>query len=154
MTLRTATAAEELRRLGADIRAQRKRLRVSSIATAEVAGVSRVTLHRIEKGEPGVAIGAWVRVMQALGLQLSAGPVQASTPHPVPEPGTWLPARIPLAEYPQLRSVAWHIHGIEHLRPQEAHALYLRNARHLEPDQMSPAERALVQALNLAFGDV
>lgn len=149
-----ATAAEELVRLGAGIRAQRKRLRISSIATAEVAGVSRVTLHRIEKGEPGVAIGAWVRVIRALGLHFSATTEPAAAPEPAAETGAWLPTRIRLADYPQLRSVAWHIQGIDTLRPQDAHALYQRNARHLEPDRMSPAEHALLQALNTVFGDV
>ena len=40
----------QLQALGAQIRAQRKALGVSATVIAEAAGVSRVTLHRIEKG--------------------------------------------------------------------------------------------------------
>ena len=41
-----------LQDLGARIRARRKSLGVNATAAAESAGMSRVTLHRIEKGEP------------------------------------------------------------------------------------------------------
>ena len=51
-------AAEKLALLGQQIRAHRKSLRVSATATAEAAGMSRVTLHRIERGEPSVTMGA------------------------------------------------------------------------------------------------
>ncbi|MFG6415730.1 helix-turn-helix domain-containing protein [Roseateles sp. DC23W] len=43
--------------LGARIRAQRQRQRVSATHAAEAAGLSRVTLHRIERGEPSVTMG-------------------------------------------------------------------------------------------------
>jgi len=36
---------------------KRKALRVSATVAAEAAGMSRVTLHRIEKGEPSVTMG-------------------------------------------------------------------------------------------------
>ena len=39
--------AAQLQTLGAQIRAQRKALRLSATVTAEAAGLSRVTLHRI-----------------------------------------------------------------------------------------------------------
>jgi len=41
--------------LGGKIRLHRKALKVTATATAEAAGLSRVTLHRIEKGEPSVS---------------------------------------------------------------------------------------------------
>ena len=55
----------QLQALGEQIRGQRTALRLSATVTAEAAGVSRVTLHRIEKGEPSVALGAWGSVMAA-----------------------------------------------------------------------------------------
>ena len=45
------TVAEQLSALGQQIRARRKALGVSATAAAEAASMSRVTLHRIEKGE-------------------------------------------------------------------------------------------------------
>ena len=54
--------------LGSRIRARRMELRLSMNATAEAAGVSRVTLHRIERGGPSVTMGAYLNVISALGL--------------------------------------------------------------------------------------
>ena len=45
----------QLQALGEQVRARRKALRLSATVTAEAAGLSRVTLHRIEKGEPAKA---------------------------------------------------------------------------------------------------
>lgn len=58
--------ADKLIALGEQIRAHRKALRVSLATAAEAAGMSRVTLHRIEKGEPSVTMGAYLNVMDAL----------------------------------------------------------------------------------------
>lgn len=44
----TDACTTQLQALGAQIRSQRKALRLSATVTAEAAGVSRVTLHRIE----------------------------------------------------------------------------------------------------------
>ena len=70
-------AAEELARLGERLRRQRKQQRVSAVTAAEAAGMSRVTLHRIERGEPSVTIGAWLAAAQALGLRLDLQDSQA-----------------------------------------------------------------------------
>ena len=70
--LTSEQCAAQLQALGAQIRAQRKALRLSATVTAEAAGLSRVTLHRIEKGEPSVTMGAWCNTMAALGLVLLA----------------------------------------------------------------------------------
>ena len=48
----TLQSKEALVTLGAAVRQRRKALRLSAVATAEAAGISRPTLHRIEKGEP------------------------------------------------------------------------------------------------------
>ena len=53
-----AQTLSELKALGAQLRAQRKALKVNATVAAEAAGISRVTLHRIEKGEPSVTMGA------------------------------------------------------------------------------------------------
>ena len=50
------TAQARLRQLGEQVRLQRKALRISATAAAEAAGMSRVTWHRIEKGEPSVTM--------------------------------------------------------------------------------------------------
>ena len=74
----TDACAAQLQALGAQIRSQRKALRLSATVTAEAAGVSRVTLHRIEKGEPSVTMGAWCSAIAALGLVLVAHNTDAS----------------------------------------------------------------------------
>lgn len=145
-----------LQALGERIRVRRKALRVSATAAAEAAGISRVTLHRIEKGEPSVAIGAWARVMAALGLEwLIRSPGEMADDIPAPTTGSranWLPVHVRLADYPQLRSLAWHVHGTDALTPVEALDIYERNARHLDTKAMSEQEQALLTALRAAFG--
>ncbi len=60
-----------------------------------------------------------------------------------PEP----PARIRLADYPQLKQLAWQIQGTEELTPTEALDIYERNQRHLDAASLDPRERALIDAL-------
>ena len=55
--------SEKLTALGQKIRSQRKALRITATATAEAAGMSRVTLHRIEQGEASVTIGAYLNAI-------------------------------------------------------------------------------------------
>lgn len=143
----------QLQALGAQIRGQRKALRLSATVTAEAAGLSRVTLHRIENGESSVAMGAWGSVMAALGMALHARPASdgnAGTAQKADHAG-WIPARVPLADYPQLRSLAWQVHGTDTLTPAEALDIYERNARHIDLQAMLPDEHALLQALKLAL---
>jgi len=145
--------AAQLQALGAQIRAQRKALRLSATVTAEAAGVSRVTLHRIEKGEPSVTIGAWCNALAALGMSLqarSATGAHADSAQRADRVG-WIPARVVLADYPQLKSLAWQVHGTDTLTPAEALDIYERNARHLDLQAMSVEEQALLQALRLAL---
>lgn len=144
----------QLQALGEQIRARRKSLRVSSTAAAEAAGMSRVTLHRIEKGEPSVAGGAWANAMAALGLTLLARNTEdtrASEASPT-DLSEWIPVRVRLADYPQLKALAWQVHGTDTLTPIEALGVYERNARHLDTAAMSVAEQALLQALRTGLG--
>lgn len=57
-----------LRTLGEDLRDARRRRRLPMSVIAERAFTTRVTLQRIEKGDPRVGIGIYAAVLQALGL--------------------------------------------------------------------------------------
>lgn len=107
-------SAAQLQALGAQLRARRKALKVSSTAAAEAAGMSRVTLHRIEKGEPSVTAGAWANAMAVLGLSLVALDTEdasATNTEGIPDTdlSQWIPVRVRLADYPQLQALAWQI---------------------------------------------
>ncbi len=149
----TGPTAAKLEALGMRLAERRKALRVSATVAAEAAGMSRVTLHRIENGEPSVTMGAWCNAAAALGLQLELQPTGQEAAKPLPEgqPGWW-PVRIALADYPQLKALAWHVQGTDHLTPLEALDIYERNDRHLNLPTMTAQEQALWQALQDAFG--
>lgn len=57
-----------LRKLGHDIRDARRRRRIPAEVAAERASISRTTLVKIEKGEPGVALGNYAIVLFVLGM--------------------------------------------------------------------------------------
>jgi hypothetical protein len=57
-----------LRKLGADIRDARLRRRIPVAIAAERASIGRSTLHRVEKGDPNVALGIYATVLFVLGL--------------------------------------------------------------------------------------
>ena len=57
-----------LRKLGSDIRDARLRRRIRTVTLAERALISRTTLHRIERGDPGVSMGNYSTVLFVLGL--------------------------------------------------------------------------------------
>jgi transcriptional regulator with XRE-family HTH domain len=57
-----------LRKLGHDIRDARRRRRIPVATLAQRASVSRMTLHKVEKGQPGVSAGAYATVLFALGM--------------------------------------------------------------------------------------
>lgn len=57
-----------LRELGKDIRDARLRRRIPTTLMAERASISRVTLMKVEKGDPGVALGNYASVLFVLGL--------------------------------------------------------------------------------------
>ncbi len=147
-------AAETLVTIGLRIRAHRKAMRISATAAAEAAGISRVTLHRIENGEPAVTFGAYINAVQVLGLKLDIGGANAET-SAVPEGDRigWIPVRIRLQEYPELKRLAWHIHGVDDLTPVEALGIYDRNWRHLDPTVLTPAEHNLIDGLRQVFGN-
>lgn len=57
-----------LRKLGSDIRDARRRRRIPTKLMAERAGIGRSTLHKVEKGDPSVAVGTYVTVLFVLGM--------------------------------------------------------------------------------------
>jgi len=58
-----------LEQLGENIRLARKRRKLTAIQVAERAGIVRSTLYLIEKGNPGVAMGAYFNVLRVMNLQ-------------------------------------------------------------------------------------
>ena len=61
-------AARALRKLGQDLRNARRRRRIPVALASARASISRMTLLKIEKGEPGVAMGSYATIMFVLGL--------------------------------------------------------------------------------------
>lgn len=54
--------------LGERLRLARKRRKLSNAVVAQRAGVSRTTVYKVEAGDPGATLGAYVRVLAVLGL--------------------------------------------------------------------------------------
>jgi len=60
---------ELLRQFGGRLRLARRRRRLSAKRVAERAGMSPMTLRSLERGGSGVTMGAYLAVMQVLGLE-------------------------------------------------------------------------------------
>lgn len=139
--------ADALLVLAQQIRAKRKMLGVNATAVAEAAGISRVTLHRIERGEPTVSMGAYISVLAALGMGLC-------TEYPAPmNLAEYIPVRIQVEKYPQLKKLAWQVKAGAELTPIEALGIYQRNARHIDQAELQAEEKSLINALSVALGE-
>ena len=57
-----------LRKLGHDIRDARLRRRIPVSILAQRASISRMTLNKVEKGDPGVSLGIYATVLFVLGM--------------------------------------------------------------------------------------
>lgn len=71
--------------LGERLRRARRSQGLSSVALAEQAGISRMTLAAVEAGEPAPTMGTYLRVMSALGLAgdlalVASGELQQGAP--------------------------------------------------------------------------
>jgi transcriptional regulator with XRE-family HTH domain len=55
--------------LGENLKLARLRRRLSAELLAQRAGISRATLHKVEKGDPTVAMGSYFMVLNVLGLE-------------------------------------------------------------------------------------
>ena len=128
------------------IKARRKKLGISSSATAEAAGMSRVTLHRIEKGVPSVTMGSYLSVMSALGLELEMHESGKN------RKGCKLPKKIVVADYPFLKRLAWQLKKVRTVTPKVALGIYERNWKHIDQNDMTSKERELIQNLLAASG--
>lgn len=146
--LQDSTAVASLTRIGELIRMRRKALRITAHAAAGAAGMSRVTLHRIERGEASVTMGSYLNAMTALGLQID---VVDATRRPRDDHEV-LPEHIHVADYPQLQRLAWHLPADFDLTPEEALGLYERHWRHVDTAAMSTEEHALVGRLVRLLG--
>lgn len=147
------SAQQLLCMLGRQIQARRKQLGITAVAAAESAGISRVTWHRVEKGEASVAVSAYANAVHVLGMtwELDAGDSRPDSDAPARE--GWLPARIAVIDYPELRKLAWQVSEGELLSPREALTIYERNSRHIDDASLTACERALIEALRAALAD-
>jgi transcriptional regulator with XRE-family HTH domain len=138
--------------IGDNIRRQRKALKVSATAAAESAGMSRLTWYKIEKGEITVSIGAYLSAAHVVGLKLQTA---HSISHAFQQTNgvgeDWIPLRIHLTDFPQLRKLAWQVSGVDTLTPAEALDIYERNWRHLDESALIDEEQKLINGLKLVF---
>ena len=58
-----------LQGFGENLKLARLRRKYSAEIVAQRAGITRTTLSKVEKGDPGVALGIYARVMQVLRLE-------------------------------------------------------------------------------------
>lgn len=132
--------------LGARLRLRRKALGLNATVVAEAAQIARATLHRVETGEPAVTMGTYLAVMHALGLSL-----QDLAPPSAPEA---MSTTITLADFPQLRALAWHIPHMTQVSRDEARGIYQRHWRHLNRQALTASEQALILSLGLESAHV
>jgi transcriptional regulator with XRE-family HTH domain len=152
--------------LGERLRNARLRRKLTAGAVAAGAGVSRVTVHRAERGAPAIATGTLIKIMGVLDLagdfallarddkigrllqdsrlrpRRSASGVAAKPPQ-----------HIRVDRYPQLQQIAWHLRSpAAELGPEEAFALYERNWRHVDRAAMGAKEASLLKRLTATVG--
>ena len=138
---------KRLRHFGEQIRMHRKLLKLSAVATAEASGISRMTLNRIESGEASVTLGAYLNVISALGLE-----VELIDPKAANKATNEVPEKIHIADYPQLKKLAWQLKDTTELTAKEALDLYERNWRHIEKAKLSANERQFIRNLLVKLG--
>src|ERR1039458_8938145 len=72
----SSPARAAVRLLGTEIARERKRRRVTAADLAERGRISLMTLRKVERGEPSVAIGTVFEVAVLLGIDLLGTPEQ------------------------------------------------------------------------------
>lgn len=148
-TPNTKVTAQELGRL---LRDRRNALNINMTTAAESAGMSRFTWHRLEKGEPSVALAHLIAAAHTLGFKLT---MHFEDKRAQESDLAQLPLHIELAKYPGLRTLAWQVgEHVDALTPREAFGIYRRNIRHLPVDALTDDERHLLTALQMVFDEV
>jgi transcriptional regulator with XRE-family HTH domain len=86
-----------LRELGFRLREARLRRRFSVSQVAERAEVSRPTLNKVEKGDPTVTMGTYLRVLAVLGFEKDLALIAAEDPvgRRLQDAGLAVPRRAP-----------------------------------------------------------
>ncbi|WP_290658923.1 helix-turn-helix transcriptional regulator [Aquabacterium sp.] len=84
---------ELLRQFGDRLRLARQRRRLSAKQVAERAGMSPMTLRSLERGSSGVTMGAYLSVMQVLGIEDDLGQLGKADPQGRELQDARLPAR-------------------------------------------------------------
>ncbi|HKU24898.1 MAG TPA: hypothetical protein VJQ54_05460 [Candidatus Sulfotelmatobacter sp.] len=64
-----------LKKLGQDLRDARLRRRIPVAIAAERASINRMTLSKIEKGDPSVAMGSYATVLFVMGMAERIGDI-------------------------------------------------------------------------------
>ena len=142
----TSAAVTDLVALGQTIKSRRSELGFSMEKTARMAGVSRVTLHRVERGNPSVTMGAYAAVAGSLELTISATPGSATLREDEVD------ETVRVSDYPQLKLIAWNLAADSILADDEALALYERNWRHVDQGALNADELELIRRLTRAAG--
>jgi transcriptional regulator with XRE-family HTH domain len=94
--------ARLLEGFGENLRLARLRRKFSADSVARRAGITRRTLSKVERGDPGVALGIYARVMQVLRLEddLSRLAVDDVLGRKLQDAGITLKRRAPKRESP------------------------------------------------------
>jgi transcriptional regulator with XRE-family HTH domain len=157
MSSKTANL-DNLVELGKTLQLRRKELGVASQIAAASACISRVTLHRIEKGEPSVSIGAYFQVCKVLGLRLFALETNLGLQRPSKhsrlgfDPKRLDEEQILIQHYPQLKDLAWQLREDAVVTPRDALNMYERNWRFINLTTMTDKEKALIEQLKNEVG--
>jgi transcriptional regulator with XRE-family HTH domain len=61
-------AVQALAKLGADLKNLRKRRRMPMAYVADRAAISRSTLYKVERGDPGVSLGIYALILVGYGM--------------------------------------------------------------------------------------
>lgn len=135
--------------IGAALKDRRRQLGVSAAVAAESAGMSRVTLHRVESGAASVTVGTLVNAVEAMGLHLQLTDARPQQKESGAEEAvnTETPENVRVGDYPLLSAAAWQLEADSRLGGFEALRTYERNWRHLDHAAMGDKEKALIQAL-------
>ena len=136
--------------LGQKILLQRKKLQVAAESVALTAGISRITLHRIEKGEPSVSMGAYISVIIALGLSLGIDEKNPEFNDATEESNL---SDIAIQDYPQLKLISWQLKDDAVLNALEAKNMYERNQKYILFNEMTEHEKKLIKQLGVEFND-